>query len=57
MKNFSTRCRDKIIEKENTNNGKPIMPRKQTLSFLTQFARVYHVEPLIEKNLCGFILN
>jgi hypothetical protein len=56
MKNFSTRCRGKIIEKEN-NNDKPIMPRKQTLSFLMQFARVYHAESLIEKNLCGFILN
>jgi hypothetical protein len=43
--------------KGNSNNGKPIMPCKQTLSFLTQFARVYHVEPLIEKKLCGFILN
>jgi hypothetical protein len=58
MKNFSTRCQGKIAEKGNNNNdGELILPCKKTLSFLTQFARVYHAEPLIRKKLCGFILN
>ncbi|MDR2497279.1 MAG: hypothetical protein LBD21_09160 [Tannerellaceae bacterium] len=32
-------------------------PCKQTLILLSQFARVYHVEPELKKPLCGFILN
>jgi hypothetical protein len=57
MKNLSTRCRREIMERENNNDGKRMRPCKQTLSFLTQFARIYHAEPVIEKKLCGFILN
>jgi hypothetical protein len=45
------------MEKGNCNDNKQMMPCKQTLSFLSQFARVYHAEPGIEKKLCGFILN
>ncbi|MDR1937088.1 MAG: hypothetical protein LBQ73_01140 [Tannerellaceae bacterium] len=57
MKNVSTRCRDEIMEKGKNSGGEKIAPCKQTLSFLTQFARAYHAEPVLQKNLCGFVLN
>ncbi|MDR1919300.1 MAG: hypothetical protein LBQ65_06605 [Tannerellaceae bacterium] len=57
MKDFSTPCWDKMMDKEKNNDAKKNLPCKQTVSFLTQFARVYHAEPVLQKNLCGFILN
>jgi hypothetical protein len=57
MKNFSTQCLNKMMEKDKKQDSKVNMPRKQTLHFLTQFARVYHAEPMTDKALCGFILN
>ena len=32
-------------------------PRRQTLDFLTQFARVYHSEPALRTEFCGFVMN
>lgn len=32
-------------------------PRTQTLDFISQFARTYHVEPAIYSELSGFLLN
>ncbi|MDR1556894.1 MAG: hypothetical protein LBS88_07700 [Tannerellaceae bacterium] len=57
MKNLSTHCVVKIMEKGKKQDGRKAMPCRQTMHFLTQFARGYHVEPLTQKDLCGFILN
>lgn len=32
-------------------------PRKQTLDFLSQLARVYHSEPALSPEFCGLIIN
>jgi hypothetical protein len=32
-------------------------PQKQVVDFLMQFARSYHVEPALPKQLSGMILN
>lgn len=34
-----------------------LMPRRQTIAFLTQFARAYHVEPVLHSEFCGLVLN
>jgi hypothetical protein len=57
MKNFSTRCMDKMLENSKGKNEKNVKPCKQTLMLLTQFARVYHVEPVIPKEFCGLVVN
>jgi phosphoribosylformimino-5-aminoimidazole carboxamide ribonucleotide (ProFAR) isomerase len=57
MKNFSTQCVSKIMGKTTRKNSMEEKPCKQTLNFLSQFARVYHAEPDIRKDLCGFVLN
>jgi len=45
---------DKANEmQEEMNKG----PHKNTLHFLTQFARSYRAEPLLEEKICGYILN
>lgn len=58
MKRLSTRCMNGIEnnrnkKQEEINSG----PRKKTLDFLTQFARVYRAEPLFDEKVCGYILN
>lgn len=46
MKRLSTQCMNEIENKTNRNRKeRKTMPRRQTLDFLTQFARVYHSEP------------
>lgn len=59
MKNFSTRCLDEHNSKieKNGDVDKSSSPRKKTLDFLTQFARVYHVEPELKESLCGLVMN
>lgn len=32
-------------------------PERETLDFLRQFARSYHVEPSLDANLCGMLMN
>ena len=55
MKKLSTRCVNETDRnrKEQAENG----PCRQTLAFLTQFARVYHAEPVLPPEFCGLILN
>lgn len=58
MKRLSTRCMTKIGNKrdknqEGVNNG----PSRSTLNFLTQFARVYHTEPMLKHEMCEYVLN
>mgnify|MGYP000900732238 FL=1 len=56
MKNDSTHCMNEVkkMKKEpNANEG----PRKQTLDFLRQFARVYQVEPMLKPTFDGYVLN
>ncbi|MDR0429221.1 MAG: hypothetical protein LBH58_01925 [Tannerellaceae bacterium] len=58
MKRFSTRCMDELTDKiEKKRDNIKCMPRKKTLDFLTQFARVYHVEPDVNKEFCGIVMN
>lgn len=32
-------------------------PRRQTLDFLSQFARVYQAEPVLQPEMSGYVLN
>lgn len=59
MKRLSTQCMDDLGNKKNRsrNEKKRSMPRRQTLDFLSQFARVYHSEPAMHPELCGLVLN
>lgn len=58
MKRLSTRCMNKIENKtERTQREVRTMPRRQTLDFLTQFARVYHSEPALRAEFCGLVIN
>jgi hypothetical protein len=57
MKNFSTQCMDKMMGNGKGKSLKKAMPCKQTLEFIMQFARVYHTEPALQKELCGFVIN
>lgn len=58
MKSLSTQCMDdlekKTQKKAKSDAGKP---RKQTLDFLSQFARVYQAEPALKAEVCGYVLN
>lgn len=58
MKRLSTRCMNKIENKtERSQREIRTMPRRQTLDFLTQFARVYHSEPVLRTEFCGLVIN
>jgi hypothetical protein len=57
MKNLSTQRMNKIMEKGETLDIREAKPRRQTLSFLNQFARVYNVEPAVHQDFCGFVIN
>lgn len=58
MKKLSTQCMNGIGENNKKNrNEKKTKPRRQTLDFLTQFARAYHSEPILHPELCGLVLN
>jgi len=58
MKKLSTRSIQKYgsMRRDNLNEvgGNP---RKKTLDFLTQFARVYKVEPALGNKLGSYVLN
>ena len=49
MKRFSTQCMDGLKDKST--------PSRQTLDFLSQFARSYHVEPALQPEFCGYVMN
>lgn len=58
MKNISTQCMDELKHRtDKTQVGRRYMPRKQTLDFLKQFARVYQAEPVMQTEFCGYVLN
>ena len=58
MKRLSTQCMNEIENKTNRNRKeRKTMPRRQTLDFHTQFARVYHSEPALRTELCGLVMN
>ncbi|MBP3517273.1 MAG: hypothetical protein J6K31_02470 [Parabacteroides sp.] len=58
MKRLSTQCMDEIENKTDGNRKeRKTAPRRQTLDFLTQFARVYHSEPALRTEFCGFVMN
>lgn len=58
MKKVSTQCMNGLENKKNkSRKGKKSTPRRQTLDFLSQFARVYHSEPALSPELCGLVMN
>lgn len=58
MKNISTQCMDELKHKtDKTPRERKCKPRKQTLDFLAQFARVYQAEPVMQTEFCGYVLN
>ena len=58
MKRLSTQCINEIDNKKDRNlKERKTTPRRQTLDFLTQFARVYHSEPALRTEFCGFVMN
>lgn len=57
MKRFSTQCVNKIENKTKTNREDITTPRKQTIDFLSQFARVYKAEKTLTQQFCGYVLN
>lgn len=58
MKRLSTQCMNEIENKTDRNRKeRKTTLRRQTLDFLTQFARVYHSEPALRTEFCGFVMN
>lgn len=58
MKRFSTQCMNGLENKTKKNrDGKKSAPSKQTLDFLSQFARIYHAEPAMQPELRGYVMN
>lgn len=57
MRKFSTHCMDKMEKHVNHALTGESEPKKSTLDFLRQFARVYQAEPMLQPGLCGFVLN
>lgn len=58
MKRLSTLCMDDLKDKtQGKSKNDSAKPRKQTLDFLSQFARVYQAEPALKAELCGYVLN
>lgn len=57
MKRLFTQCMDDLGNKTKQNSKEKSRPRKQTLDFLSQFARVYQVEPAKQPELCTYVLN
>lgn len=57
MKRLSTRCMCKFGNIRKAPRQGKTEPRKQTLDFLSQFARVYKAEPGLEQNICSYVLN
>lgn len=58
MKRLFTSCMDDLEDKTQRKVKKSCgKPRKQTLDFLSQFARVYQAEPALKTEVCGYVLN
>lgn len=58
MKRFSTQCMNELKDKTKKNrNGKKSLPSRQTIDFLSQFARSYHVETALQPEFAGYVMN
>jgi hypothetical protein len=58
MKKISTSCFSKFDHSFKAQHAESeVKPRRQTLDFLHQFARSYHVESSLDSDLCGFVMN
>lgn len=58
MKRLFTQCMNEIENRTDRNRKeRKTTPRRQTLDFLTQFARVYHSEPALRTEFCGLVMN
>ena len=57
MKKLSTHCMNDMNNKETRQKETESAPKKQTLDFIRQFAKVYYSEKMIRTDLCGFVLN
>ncbi len=58
MKRLSTPCMNAINRKTRQHPERnECSPRRETMDFLKQFARVYQAEPVLKPELCGYILN
>ena len=56
MKRFSTQCMDGLKDKTKKNrNEKKSTPSRQTLDFLSQFARSY--QPALQPEFGGYVMN
>lgn len=58
MKRLSTPCLNHS-KRESKTDAKEFrnQPRRQTLDFLSQFARVYQAEPALCPEMSGYVLN
>ena len=57
MKKISTLINDIENKTNSIHVEKKCMPSRKTLDFLTQFARVYHVETSLRADLGGLVMN
>jgi hypothetical protein len=57
MKRFFTQWMYEYSDIKKRNPKIKHQPSKQTLDFLTQFARVYKVEPALQQDICSYVLN
>ncbi len=57
MKHVFTSDDCKKVNMMKNEKSDTIAPRKQTLAFIMQFAKSYHVEKNLPLNLSGIILN
>ena len=58
MKRFSTQCMDGLKDKTKKNrNEKKIPHRRGRRNLLAQFARSYHVEPALQPEFGGYVMN
>ena len=57
MKKISTLINDIENKTNSIHVEKKCMPSRKTLDFLTQFARVYHVETSLRADLGRFVMN
>ncbi len=58
MGEYFTRCMDEIEDNKDDNCWeRDIRPKKQTLEFLRQFARVYKVEKNLVSEQEGYVIN
>ncbi len=57
MMKLSTQCMDKMNKPSDKEQEQKTSPRKQTLDYLEQFARVYCSKKTFNAGHCGFVMN